>query len=84
MATLADFKKRIDAGGAACRLEAWDSALVFRILDGTFNSYYVGGLSNDKAQECFTWDAVIDELSVEWAEASGWQAYRLGHPGVKE
>ncbi len=75
--TLNDFKRRIERGGAACRIEPWDSALVFRILDGVTDSYYVGGLHNECAAECLTWDEVLNELGSEWAGAGGWQLYRI-------
>lgn len=81
MATLRDFKRRIDQGGAAARVDAWDSALVFRILDGITDSYYVGGLANTQAVECLSWAGVLDELG-DWASYGGWQAYRLSNVGV--
>ena len=81
MATLKDFKNRISQGGAACRIGEYDSALVFRILDGHFDSYYVGGIGNDQAQECLTWEEVEDEVG-SWADLPGWQSYRLSEVRV--
>jgi hypothetical protein len=75
--TLKDFQQRIDNGGAACRVDAWDSALVFRLLDGVIDSYYVASLHNGHQQECLTWNEVLDEVGKDWAQADGWQVYRL-------
>ena len=80
--TLNDFRKRIDKGGAALRIETYDSALVFRILDGKCDSYWVRSLHTDQAQECLTWDQVLDEVGDEWAEAGGWQPYRIAYEEV--
>lgn len=76
MAELEEFKSKIDQGGAACRVDAWDSVLVFRIIDGKFNSYFVGGLSNEHPVECLSWGEVKSELG-DWADYGGWQSYRM-------
>ncbi len=73
MATLEDFRKHIDAGGAACRWNGYGSALVFR-LDGV---YFVGGIGETDATECWTWDEVLNDLGEDWYNAGNWQKYRL-------
>jgi hypothetical protein len=75
MAVLKDFKRHIEQGGAACRVDGYGSALVFRIRDDFTNSFFVGGL-NEQPVECLSWQEVLDNLG-DWASYGGWQTYRL-------